>query len=80
MNIRNKFKDALDKIKERELDYTNKVNIGSKDIKDAFEMSYFSGLHNGYNFVWYILEHPEEMDDELFDTLLNKILHKETVN
>jgi hypothetical protein len=75
MNVKGKFDTALSIIKAREGQITDKVKRGSQDPKDLLEMSYLSGLHNGYKFVWWVLDHPTEVTDQKFDAMLNEILH-----
>ena len=53
---------------------------GSKVMDDYLELRYYSGLHNGFKFVWHVLDHPETTEKD-FDEMLNKILHlSENVN
>jgi len=56
MNMRSYFRDTLKDIRTLEGQYVDKVKSGSKDPTDYHNMSYFSGVHNGFNFVWSILD------------------------
>lgn len=75
MNFRYKFPDALKKIKEKEEFYTKLVQNGTKDPMDYHYMSYYSGLHNGFNLVWHVLDN--HINDKEFDRLIEEVLQSE---
>ena len=56
MNLRSSFSEALSEFKTLESKYSTRVKLGSKDPVDYHYMSYFSGLINGFKFVWDILD------------------------
>jgi hypothetical protein len=80
MNLAGKFRNALSEIKQIEGQYLDKVKKGSKDPHDMLELSYFSGLRNGFNFVWYQIDHPKEVSEQKFDEMLKQILRLEKAN
>ena len=80
MRLKKKFDESLALLKKLEGEQAQKVKNGSKDPADFLEMSYLSGLLNGYKFVWYVIDHSDTVRESDFDELFNKILHKETVN
>jgi len=68
MNNKSKWESTLKVIKKNEEKFANKVKEGSTDPLDYHYMSYFSGLHNGYNFCWLMLDgqvSEEEFDEQL---------------
>ena len=75
MRFSKKFNKALDAIKDMESQYAERCKNGSKDQIDYLEMSYFSGLHNGFKLVWYILDNSEKIKEEDFNELLSQVLH-----
>lgn len=80
MNLRAKVRDALSEIKSMEGQYLEKVKSGSKLPIDHLELSYFSGLRNGFSFVFGIMENKNLTDSD-FDDMLKEVLHlKEIAN
>lgn len=71
MHIKSKFKDTLEAIKKNEEKFTELVKSGSKDPLDYHYMSYFSGMHNGFNLVWKALD---GLSEEEYDELVGKML------
>ena len=49
-----------------------------KNFDSNFEMSYFSGLLNGYNFAFFLMNN--ELTDSEIDGLLGRLSHRETIN
>lgn len=80
MKFSRKFKTAERAIKDMEFQYLQKIKDGSKDQYDYLELSYFSGLHNGFKFVWHIIDNSADVKEEDFDAMLKKILHLEEGN
>lgn len=58
--------------------YLEKVRNGSKVPTDHLELSYFSGLRNGFSFIFGILENRNLTEAE-FDNMLKQILHLEGI-
>ena len=77
MNFKNKFTDALKRIKQKEEVYMTLCREGSKDPMDYHNMSYFSGLHNGFAFVWHVLDN--DVTEKEFNKMLWEILQAEEV-
>jgi len=75
VRLKKKFDKALSTIKAVEGQYTERCKSGSKDMNDYLEMSYYSGLHNGFKFVWYIIDHMDSVNEKDFDEMLDKVLH-----
>lgn len=78
MNLKAQFNNALKEIKQKEQYYEEKISQGSLDIQDHIDGAYYSGLHNGFNFVWYVLDN--NLTQEEFDELLDDLLKNETIN
>lgn len=64
---------ALETIKDIEKQYADRCKGESKDPNDFLQMSYYSGLLNGYNFAFYLIEHSPT--EEQMKVVLNDILH-----
>jgi hypothetical protein len=71
VNLNNKFQSALSGIKSLEGQFKDRVEAGSKNPLDYHYFSYFSGVRNGFNFVWHVLDNhlTEQEFDELFGDL-----------
>lgn len=66
---------AIQSIKEVEAQYVDKVKSGSKNPEDYLQMSYYSGVLNGWGFAFYLMGH--EINEQEFAILLNDLLHLE---
>ena len=72
MHLRSKFESTLEAIKKNEEIFTDKIKGGSENPLDYHYMSYFSGLENGFKFVWMMLD--GEVPEDEFDAQLDKLL------
>ena len=70
MHIKSKWGSTLRKITKKESEFVEKVKAGSNDPLDYHYMSYYSGLHNGFNLYWMLHEATEEEFDEQVSKLL----------
>jgi hypothetical protein len=66
---------AIQAIKDVESQYADRCKTGSKNPDDYLEMSYYSGVLNGWNFAFHLLEH--DVTEQEFSELLNDLLHLE---
>lgn len=74
--MRAKMKAISASLQKLEKDSVEKAKT-SKTFDDNFEMSYFSGLLNGFNFAFFVMNGATE--DEV-DALYKRISHQETKN
>ena len=70
MRIQSKWEDTLEAIKKNEEVFVDKIKKGSDNPMDYHYMSYFSGLHNGFNLYWMMTEASEGEFDEQVKKLL----------
>jgi hypothetical protein len=72
MNLRSKFSDTSSKIKSLEGQAKDKAQAGTGDLMTLHNLAYYSGLRNGVNFVWHILDNHLTEND--YDEMEKKIL------
>lgn len=72
MHIKNKWENTLRKISKLEGEYTEKVKKGSTEPLDFHYMSYYSGVHNGFNLYWMLHEATEREFDEQVERILQR--------
>ena len=81
MNLKVKWESTLKSIKKNEEHFVQELNKkikkGEETPMDLYNVAYFSGLHNGFKFVWMMLDGASE---EEFDENVKKILQTETEN
>jgi hypothetical protein len=68
------LKDLSERIHKLEKEAAEKAKV-SKTFDDNFEMSYFSGLLNGFNLAMYVINGGEGVED-----LFKRVSHQETKN
>ena len=79
MNLNKKLSDALANIKAMEGQATDKVKQGSKEPAHFLDMSYYSGVHNGFIFYKYVMDNFESIDEKQFDILFKDMMHFEAL-
>lgn len=79
MNLNKKLSDALANIKAMEGQATDKVKQGSKEPAHFLDMSYYSGIHNGFVFYKYVIDNIDTIDEKQFDILFNQMMHFEAL-
>ena len=69
------FGQALTDIKSMEGQAIELVKNGSKNPAHFLDMQYYSGVHNGFNFVHYVYDHLNSITEEEFNTMFREMMH-----
>lgn len=77
MNLNKKLSDALSNIKVMEGQATDLVKNGSKQPAHFLDMTYYSGVHNGFVFYKYVIDNIDTITEKQFDSMLREMLHFE---
>lgn len=75
MMTKEAVENAVKAIKDVESQYAERCKDGSKNPEDFLQMSYYSGVLNGWNFAFHLLEH--DLSEQEFTLMLNELLHLE---
>ena len=78
MNLKSNFQRTLHELKALEGKYSGAVKVGSKDPLDYHYMSYYSGVINGFKFVWEILDN--HYTEKEYDEIVEELMQVERVN
>lgn len=78
MNLHSKINKATADIKSVEGQATELVKNGSKNQSHYMDMVYYSGVLNGFSFMYHVLTHP--LSEIEFDELFKQMMHFEKAN
>ena len=74
MNLNQKLAKAYSDIKAMEGQAADIIKKGSKEPAHFLDMSYYSGVHNGFQFFRYIMDNQDITEKE-FDELFKQMMH-----
>jgi len=79
INLNKKIAKAYSDIVSMEGRVTDVIKKGSKEPAHFLDMSYYSGVHNGFQFFRYIMDNQDITEKE-FDELFKSMMHFNKLN
>ncbi len=76
-NINKKLSDSLRDIKVMEGQATDRIKNGSKEPAHFMDMTYYSGVHNGFVFYKYVIDNIDTITEKDIDIMFKQMMQFE---
>lgn len=76
-NLNKKLSDALRDIKTMEGQATERIKMGSQEPAHFLDMTYYSGVHNGFVFYKYVIDHIDTITEKDIDIMFAQMMQFE---
>ena len=74
MNLKNKYQSFERELRKLTKVYEDKIRFGSKNPEDYMNLSYFTGVHNGFKLAFQPLDH--DMSETDFNEMRDRVLQR----